>query len=88
MKISLIVLLALVVVISAAPSKISNNNVGDIVNVGIKADLDLVNKIDFTKVDVNVILKNLQALIVALGGDDGYGKDKLTEMVSQLIQQQ
>ncbi|KAG5683800.1 hypothetical protein PVAND_013064 [Polypedilum vanderplanki] len=32
--------LAVIVAVSAAPSQISSNNAGDIVNVGIKADLD------------------------------------------------
>ena len=88
MKTILIVLFAIIVVIAAAPSQISNNNVGDIVNVGVTADLDIINKVDFTKVDIDIILKNLQALIVALGGDDEEGRAKLGQMFTQLLQQQ
>lgn len=88
MKLILIALFAIIVVISAAPSQITNNNVGDIVNVGIDADLDIVNKIDLTKVNIEVILRNLQAIILALGGDDDEGSRRLTQVFSQLLQQQ
>ena len=88
MKSILIVIFAIIMVIAAAPSQISNNNVGDIVNVGVTADLDIVNKIDYTRVDIDVIWKNLQALIVALGGDNPEGQAKLVQMFTQLLQQQ
>ncbi|CAG9801739.1 unnamed protein product [Chironomus riparius] len=89
MKSILIVLFAIIVVIAAAPSQISNNNVGDIVNVGVTADLDVINQIDYTRVDVDLIWKNLQALIVALGGDNNPEvQSKLVQMFTQLLEQQ
>lgn len=59
---------ALVVIASSAPTSITDNNVGDIVNVGIKAKLDQTNDISLQALKAEFIYKNLQAIILALGG--------------------
>ncbi|KAL7026732.1 hypothetical protein ACKWTF_005144 [Chironomus riparius] len=48
----------------AAPSQITDNNVGDIINVGIDADLNLSNKINVDKYSLDVLVKNLQAILL------------------------
>lgn len=65
---TIVAIFALIVAVSAAPTQITDNNVGDIINVGIKADLDLVNKIDIDKYSVDVLLRNLQAILLRGGG--------------------
>lgn len=67
----IIFVLALVVAISAAPTSITDNNVGDIVNVGIKANLNQTNDISVQALKAEFIYKNLQAIILALGGNGG-----------------
>lgn len=55
------------------PSKIDSNNMGDIVNVGIKAKAHVNNQIDATL--IGILLKSLNKQIVAVnrpGGDDDY----------------
>lgn len=59
-----IVLCAIVAVISAAPTQITDNNVGDIINVGIDADLNLSNKINVDKYSLDVLIKNLSAILI------------------------
>lgn len=59
-----IALFAIVAVISAAPTQITDNNVGDIINVGIDADLNLSNKINVDKYSLDVLIKNLQAILI------------------------
>lgn len=69
----ILIALALVVAVSAAPTQIQSNNVGDIVNVGIKANLDVASEIDLTQINIEGLYKNLQKLLVNLpgiGGDD------------------
>lgn len=51
----------------------SDNNVGDIVNVGVYANLDVKNKIDYTNISAEIIWKNLQAIILALDRDNDNG---------------
>jgi hypothetical protein len=43
---------------------------GDIVNVGIEADLDLANDIDLTAVDFGVIYKNMEKILLGQVEDD------------------
>ena len=59
-----IALCAIISVITAAPSQITDNNVGDIINVGIDADLNLSNKINVDKYSLDVLVKNLQAILL------------------------
>jgi hypothetical protein len=84
-----IALLALVVAISAAPTQINDNNVGDIVNVGVKANLDVVNNIDYTRVNVDVLVKILQSLLIQGGDRNGGGilpANISPEMIQQFMQ--
>lgn len=69
---TLILIAVLVATVLAAPTSIDDNNIGDIVNVGIHANLDMQNKIDFTHISAEVIWRQLQAIILGLnrGGDD------------------
>jgi large-conductance mechanosensitive channel len=79
----IISVLALAVVISAAPTSITDNNVGDIVNVGIHASLDQTNDISLQALKAEFIYKNLQAIILALNGDNSGpgGKFKLCFLI-------
>lgn len=62
---------ALIVAISTAPTSITDNNVGDIINVGIHANLNQTNDISLQALKAEFIYKNLQAIILALNGDGG-----------------
>ena len=69
MKLIVFVLLAfIVVVIRADPVKISDNNVGDIVTVGINANEVLSNEMNQNILSIIVGILNQQA-IVALPGE-------------------
>lgn len=61
MKFIAIVVLALIAVVSCDPVQISDNNVGDIITVGISAKADIVNKVDWDIVNVIVGLLNQNA---------------------------
>jgi hypothetical protein len=67
----ILVIFALVAAVYSAPTDISDNNIGDIVNVGVNADLTVSNQIDFTSLSLEVIRRNWQAILLALGGRDG-----------------
>ncbi|CRL04161.1 CLUMA_CG017272, isoform A [Clunio marinus] len=66
MKFAVIVLLAFVAAIHAAPTQVSDNNVGDIVTVGINAKLDIDSKIDQDIFSVILGLKNYQRITADL----------------------
>lgn len=70
----LAVLLLAVALVSAddGPTKISSNNVGDIVTVGVKAKADISNKIDATIIGVLLKYLNAQGIFVNTGDDDYY----------------
>jgi hypothetical protein len=63
MKFFALTLLALVAAVVAGPVWISDNNVGDIVTVGINANAELNNEIDQTFVSVILGLLNQQAIV-------------------------
>lgn len=67
MKIVAITLLAFIAAVVAGPVSISDNNVGDIVTVGIKGSIDISNKIDQDIVNVIVAILSQQAIVVAPG---------------------
>jgi hypothetical protein len=69
MKFVAIALLAFVATAIAGPVSISDNNVGDIVTVGISGKIDISNKIDQDIVNVIVALLNQQAIVVAPGSE-------------------
>jgi hypothetical protein len=69
MKFTVIALLAFVAAVCAGPTSISDNNIGDIVTVGIKADIDISNKVEQTLVNVILAYLNQQGIFVR--GPDG-----------------
>lgn len=72
MKLVAVFLLALIAVCIAddGPSKIDSNNVGDIVNVGVKAKAKIDNNIDATLISFLLRSLNRQLLSVRLPGRD------------------
>lgn len=71
-------------------SKSSDNNIGDIVNVGVKADLNLKNDID---VDIYTLLASLyNKQVIGIGVDPDfdlgipYGKQKSGVISPEMIQ--
>lgn len=66
MKFLAIVIIALIACASSAPTQISNNNVGDIITVGINADIHASNQVDMDIVNVIVGLINQQAAVGSL----------------------
>lgn len=64
-----VIFFTLFVAVTAAPTAINDNNIGDIVNVNVDANLDVANTIDLTSVDVSLVWRNLQAIL--LGNRDG-----------------
>jgi hypothetical protein len=68
-----VIIFTLIAAVYAAPTSIQDNNIGDIVNVNIDANLDVANNIDLTSVDVSLIWRNLQAIL--LGGDRNGDRD-------------
>lgn len=88
MKFVAITLFALIAAVCAAPTSISDNNVGDIVTVGVNAKLDISSKIDQNIVNVIVALLNQQGIIIApnLPGAPGVvvPQDQLASAVEKL----
>lgn len=64
MKIVAIMFLAFTAAVWSAPTKISDNNIGDIINVYVNADLKVSNEIDQTFVNVIVALLNQQGIAI------------------------
>lgn len=64
MKFVAIVLLAFVAAAVAGPVSVSDNNVGDVVSVKVKADLDINNKINQTLVNVIVAYLNRESGVI------------------------
>lgn len=75
MKLLAVLIISVVAFVSAqGPSKISSNNVGDIINVDVNAKAKIDNNIDATV--VNVLLRFLNAQLISLNRDgDNNGND-------------
>lgn len=73
MKFAAVLLLAFVAAVASGPVSISDNNVGDIVTVGVNANLELSNKVEQNIISVIVALLNQQA--IALGQADAAPAD-------------
>lgn len=69
MKFAAICLLAFIAAAVAAPTSISDNNIGNIVTVGIKGSIDISNKVDQDIVNVIVALLNQQGIVLAPGSE-------------------
>lgn len=67
MRILTVLILALIVTVWAAPTSISDNNIGDIVNVYVSANLNVSNRVDQDIVNVILGYLNQQAVVVAPG---------------------
>jgi len=74
MKLIAVLLLAAVVAIAAAqdagPISVTNNNAGDIVSVGINAQLTASNTINQDIVNVIIALLNQQAQVIPLSANN------------------
>lgn len=71
MKLLAVFLFALVAFVSAqGPSKISSNNVGDIINVDVNAKAKINNQVDATMINVLLRFLNAQLISVDRDGDD------------------
>lgn len=66
MKFSVIFFLAFIAAVYSAPSQISDNNVGDIVNVAVKGNLVLDNTVDAFLASLTGQYKNDQRLDIQL----------------------
>lgn len=69
MKFAAVLVLAFVAAVVASPVSVSDNNVGDIVTVGINANVELSNHVEQNIISIIVALLNQQAIVVA--GRDG-----------------
>lgn len=65
MKVLVILLLAIAPLILSAPSQITDNNVGNIVNVGIRGNLTAYNRVDLTLINFLAAMYNRQLTVVA-----------------------
>lgn len=66
MKLIIVALLSVIALTSGAPSQITNNNVGDIVNVGVHGTIDFNNQVDLTLVNIILgFLSSQNAIVVA-----------------------
>lgn len=80
MKFAAVILLAFVAAIAANPVSVHDNNVGDIITVGINANAELSNKIDQNIVNVIVALLNQQAIVVVPPTEDKPEHPTVTEI--------
>lgn len=71
MKFTAVFLLAFVATAYASPTSIKDNNIGDIVTVGVNANLQLENHVKQNLLSVLVALLNQQGILVGLPGRDG-----------------
>jgi hypothetical protein len=69
MKFVAVFLLAFVAAAIAAPTSISDNNIGNIVTVGIKGSIDVSNKVDQDIVNVIIAILNQQGIVIAPGSE-------------------
>lgn len=65
-----ITLLAFIALAAASPVQVSDNNVGDIVSVGVSGNLELSNHVDQNIISIIVALLNQQAIVIP-GGNNG-----------------
>lgn len=70
-KLAAITLLAFVALAAASPVQVSDNNVGDIVTVGVSANVNLSNHVEQNIISIIVALLNQQGIAVGLPGAGG-----------------
>ncbi|CRL04160.1 CLUMA_CG017271, isoform A [Clunio marinus] len=89
MKLFLISLLALIAVASAGPAKVADNNVGDIVTVGVNVEAKVKSEINQDIVNIIVALLNDQE--IRLGGGpslprrSGFSPEMINQLRSLLV---
>lgn len=91
MKLILVAIFAVFAAVTASPVQVSDNNMGDIVSVGVNLEADISNNIDQRIVSVIIALINQQEIDVDLlnhlpsaAGEKGQGKLQITpEMIQQ-----
>lgn len=66
-----IIIALCIAVISAAPTQISDNNVGDLISVKVNADLNLSNDINTSQFTFKAAFADLLAIIIGNPGNDG-----------------
>lgn len=64
MKLVILTVFALIASSTCAPSQISNNNVGDIVTVGVHGSIDVNNQVDVTLINFILAILNQQLGII------------------------
>jgi uncharacterized membrane protein len=87
MKFAAVILLAFVAAAVAGPVKIDDNNIGDIVSVGISGSLKLDNKIDQDIVNVIVAALSQQGIVALPGQADAAAAPKFNippEMIEKV----
>lgn len=70
MKLIILAILSLFALSSGAPSQITNNNVGDIINVALKGTVDFNNQVDLTLVNIILGFLSQQSAIVVAPADE------------------
>lgn len=68
MKFLAVILLALVAAINAAPINVSDNNIGDIITVGIKGSIDIQNEVNQDIINVIIAMVNQQLGVIVAPG--------------------
>lgn len=58
MKLIAVTLLTIIAAVAAGPINVSENNVGDIVNVGINANLEISNQVELNIIGILAVLLN------------------------------
>lgn len=70
MKFAAVIILALIAAVCAAPTSVSDNNIGNIVNVGISGSIDIDNTVNTDITNIIIAILNQQALLVASRNPD------------------
>jgi hypothetical protein len=87
MKFAVFALLAFIAAVYAAPTSIQDNNIGDIVTVGINLKANITNKIDQDIVNVIVALLNQQGIVIAPGSNAAPAQtpSQVNDIISKLL---
>jgi hypothetical protein len=86
MKFVAIALFACIAAAVAGPIEVSDNNIGNIVTVGLSANAVLSNQVDQTIVNVILALLNQQAAVVATDGAAPAAAPALPEITPEMIE--
>lgn len=70
MKLIILTILSIIALTLAAPSQITNNNVGDIINVGVHGQIDYNSQVDVTLINIILGFLNSQSGVVVAPADE------------------